>query len=84
MQNIHHSSNRETGHEPLRGRPEEPQGLKSLTLVLKQQSTVPVGGPGTILTYELMNIRAKSASRTAAPPFSRLHGGQAKRPRILT
>jgi len=53
MQNIHHSSSRETGQQQ-RGRPEEPQGLKSLTLVLKQQSTVPVGGPGTILIYELM------------------------------
>jgi len=51
--------------------------------VLKQQSTVPVGGPGAILTYELMNISTKSASRTAASPFSRLHGGQAKRPKIL-
>jgi hypothetical protein len=83
MQNIHHSSSRETGQQ-RRGRPEEPQGLKSLTLVLKQQSTVPVGGPGAILTYELMNISTKSASRTAASPFFRLHGGQAKRPKILT
>src|SRR5674476_1543541 len=38
------SSSRETGQQQ-RGRPEEPQGLKSLTRVLKQQSTVPVGGP---------------------------------------
>jgi len=32
---------------------------------------------------ELIGITVKTASRTAAPPFSRLDGGQAKRPRIL-
>ena len=40
--------------------------------------------PNTILTHELIGITVKTASRTAAPPFSRLHGGQAKRPKILT
>ena len=40
--------------------------------------------PNTILTHELIGITVKTASRTAAPPFSRLHGGQAKRPGILT
>jgi len=39
--------------------------------------------PGAILKYELTCIKAESASRTAARPFSRLHGGQAKRPSIL-
>jgi hypothetical protein len=40
--------------------------------------------PNTILSYELTGITVRTASRTAAPPFSRLHGGQAKRPRILS
>ena len=40
--------------------------------------------PNTILTHELIGITVKTASRTAAPPFSRLYGGQAKRPKILT
>ena len=40
--------------------------------------------PNTILTHELIGITVESAFRTAAAPFSRLHGGQAKRPRILT
>ena len=40
--------------------------------------------PNTILTHELTSITVETASRTATPPFSRLHGGQAKRPRILT
>jgi hypothetical protein len=39
--------------------------------------------PNTILIYELTSITVETASRTATPPFSRLHGGQAKRPRIL-
>jgi hypothetical protein len=39
--------------------------------------------PNTILIYELTSITVETASQTATPPFSRLHGGQAKRPRIL-
>ncbi len=83
VQNVHCSSNCETGHQ-WRGRPEEPRGLKSLTLVLKQQSTVPVGGPGRhphLRADEHQSVIGVPGGRT---PFSRLHGGQAKRPRFLT
>jgi hypothetical protein len=36
--------------------------------------------PNTILIHELESITVRSASRTNAAPFSRLHGGQRSGP----
>src|SRR6185437_13871408 len=70
---------------PKRARPEEPQGSEeSDPRALGNNRQLLSVAPNPMLTDELTASRKLPGSRTNAGPFSRLHGGPAQRPGMLT
>src|SRR4029077_16783943 len=85
VQKFHRNPSGHKQTRPKRARPEEPQGSEeSDPRALGNNRQLLSVAPNPMLTDELTASRKLPGSRTNAGPFSRLHGGPAQRPGMLT